>query len=186
MPRGWVISSRPLVDDRPHHCTATRLVRYQLQHEGLLGSGCRWPGSSLTKTSTKTLAHSPCSQEQLCPQESPVAPCHPPCPRHPSCLLQGNLPSDPVQAVLHFLRRVEHQAGGREELGRVESCGFAMTLPLPFFQLPLCSLGRLWGLCPGQGTRAVRTGTCRTLSPRDTGLTVPAMAPSSQRPELLK
>lgn len=133
------------------------------------------------ETSTKTPAHPPRSREQLCPQQSPVAPCHPPHPCHPSCLLEGNLPSDPV---IHFLRAAEHRGGG-QGLGTVESCGFAETSPLAL-QLPLSSLGRLWGLWPGQGTRAARTGTCRTLPPRGTGLTVQAMAPSSQRPELLK
>lgn len=114
------------------------------------------------ETSTKTPVHPPHCREQLCPQHSPVAPCHPPCPRHPSCPLEGNLPFDPVQAVLCFLRTAEHRAGGQEGLGRVESCGFAMTWLLAF-QLPLSSLGRLWGLWPGQGTRAERTGMCWTL-----------------------
>lgn len=137
------------------------------------------------ETSMKAPAHPPRSREQLCPQQSPVAQCHPPCPCHPSCLLEGNLPFDAMQAVLHFLRTVEHRTGGQEGLGRVESCVFAMTLPFGI-QLPLSSLGRLGGLWPGQGTRAARMGKCRTLPPRGSGLTVQAMAPSSQRPELLK
>ena len=135
------------------------------------------------ETSTKTPAHPPRSREQLCPQQSPVAPCHPPRPCHPSCLLEGNLPSDPVQAVIHFLRAAEHRAGGPRTWhgGELWFCrDIASCLPAAPL-LPGEALGTMaWPGNKGSEDRDMQ-------DPASPGHWLDcAMAPSSQRPELLK
>lgn len=93
--------------------------------------------------------------EQLCPQQSTVALCQPPYPRLPACLLDRNVPSDPVQAILLILRTVTGcgEAGGQRGLCRLSSFA-ALSFD---FQLPLFPWEAL-GSWAAQGIKAERMG----------------------------
>lgn len=107
--------------------------------------------------------------EQLCPQQSTVALCQPPYPRLPACLLDRNVPSDPVQAILLILRTVTGcgEAGGQRGLCRLSSFA-ALSFD---FQLPLFPWEAL-GSWAAQGIKAERMGTCRALPPKGSDLTL--------------